>query len=159
MSVTRASTIFVLASWILKQLCDDIKLSSMFWPPLWEKMAATMSLPPPRNERQWSVNNFWSCIMDTQSTVHWDYPIINVSAAFMGNNASDDIITTSWKWASTELQQFFVLHLGQSKGYGKALTHNQHIGYLYRQKCDWQYRISLIQLSAHWASTILVGAQ
>ena len=77
----------------------------------------------------------------------------------MGKDASDDIITTSSKWASMECQQFLVLHPGQSEGYGKVLTHNRLIGYLYGQKCYWRYRIHLLQLSAHRVSTIFVGAQ
>ena len=93
--------------------------------------------------------------MDTQSAVHWHWPIISVSAAFMGKNACDEIATTSQKCSSPEHHQFLVLHLGQSKGYGKALTHNQLIGDLYGQKCYWRYRICLLQLSAHQASTIL----
>jgi len=59
-----------------------------------ETMAATMSQPPPENERQWSVNDFWSCITVTQIAVHCHKPIINVSAALRGKNASDDITIT-----------------------------------------------------------------
>jgi len=77
----------------------------------------------------------------------------------MGKNAIDNIITTSQKRASTERQQFLVLHLGQSKGYGKAVTHNHPFGYRYGQKCYGRYCIRLLQLSAHQASTIFVGAQ
>jgi len=40
-----------------------------------------------------------------------------------------------------------------------VLTHNQLIGHLYGQICYWQYRFSLLHLSAHQVSTISVGAQ
>jgi len=148
------STISVLGSWIFTQLCDDINLQSKCWPPLCEKMVSRISLRPHENRRQWSVHYFWSCIMDTQSTVHWHWPIINVSAAIMGKNASDDIATTSYKWASREHQQFFVLSFGQTKGYGKALTHNQLISCLYGQKSYWQCRYHLLKMSVPGASMI-----
>jgi len=202
MSINGASTICVLASRIIKQVCDNIKLWSKCLPPIWVKMAATISLPPPQNECQRSVNHFWCCIMDTPSTVHRHLPISNVSAAFMGKNASDYIATTSkkyasmecqrrdnnfsscildnqmaaeWpqpminssaaskgknakdhsatspkKWASTERQQFLVLHHVHSTPYASPLTHNQCIGCLYGPKCLWKYRYPHLK----WVSTI-----
>jgi len=98
-------------------------------------MAAMTSLRPCNNEHQQSINDFWSCIKDTQSALHWRKPIINVSAACMGNNASDHMATISQQRASTERQEFIVLHIGQSEGYGTALTHNQLIGCLHWQRC------------------------
>jgi len=56
-----------------------------------------------------------------------------------------------------ERQQFLVLHLGQSEGYGEEFTHNHLIGNLYRQKCYWPYRTRLLHLSTHRASTLCVG--
>jgi len=70
MSINGASTILVFASWIIKQLCDNIELYLKFWLHIWEKIAATISLRPPENEHQRSVNDFWFCIMDTQRAVH-----------------------------------------------------------------------------------------
>jgi len=35
----------------------------MYWTPLDAKTKATCSLPHPENERQQSINNFWSCIV------------------------------------------------------------------------------------------------
>jgi len=48
-----------------------------------------------KNERQQSVNDFWSCIMDDSRAVQWHTPIIIILAAFLGDNASADINTTS----------------------------------------------------------------
>jgi len=59
----------------------------------------------------------------------------------------------------TRASRSLISRLGPSKGYGKALTHNQLSGYLYGQKCYWRYCIRLSQLSAHRASSIVVGAQ
>ena len=70
-------------------------------------MLVMISLPPTKSERQQSVNNFWSCIMDTQCTVHRHWPIINASGTSIVQNASEDIATTSQEWVSTEHQWFW----------------------------------------------------
>jgi len=127
--------------------------------PLWASMVVTIWLLPPNNECQLSINNFGSCIMDTQCSVHHCWPIINAAAASMGQNATDHVTTTSWKWASTERQPFLVMHLEYSKGYWTMLSHDPLISCLYRQKCYWRNRICHLQLSAHRASTISIGAQ
>jgi hypothetical protein len=57
-------------------------------------MIATTSLLSSNNERQWSVNNLWSYILDNQTALKRQSPIIKVLATFMGTNASDDIATT-----------------------------------------------------------------
>jgi hypothetical protein len=38
---------------------------------------------------------FWFCILDTQQTVQWYEPMIDVLTAYMGENASDNITATS----------------------------------------------------------------
>jgi len=48
-----------------------------------------------QNKCQHTVNNFWSCILDNQRAMQPGQPIIEVSAAFMGKNAADDIASTS----------------------------------------------------------------
>jgi len=65
----------------------------------------TITLPPPRNERQRSVNDFWSWILDNLRALERRYPIINFSAACTGKNASDDIASVSYNWAPTERWQ------------------------------------------------------
>jgi len=45
MSLNGASSIFVLQSWIIKLLCNNIKLKSKCWPPLWAIIGLTISLP------------------------------------------------------------------------------------------------------------------
>jgi len=154
MSVNRASTIFVLASWITRQLCDYIKLQWKCWPPLCINKAATISLPPPKHERQWSVNVFWSWIMGTQSAVHRRYFIINPSAIFVLKNATDNIATTQ-KWALMEYQQFLEMHPGWSKGYATVSTHNYSPGRLYGQKCYGWFRYHLLKICFNRASTIV----
>jgi len=62
-------------------------------------------LPPPKNERQWSVNDFWSCISDNLRGMEQGYPIINLSAAFTDKNATDDIASASYNWAPTKHHQ------------------------------------------------------
>jgi len=35
----------------------------MYWQPIYSKQVERRSLPHPENESQWSVNNWWSCIL------------------------------------------------------------------------------------------------
>jgi len=105
------STISVLAPWIIKQLCNYIKLEWKCWLPLCVQMAGSISVPPGKNERQRSVIDVLSRLMDTQSAVHQLKFIINPWAAFVGKNASDNIPTTS-KWVTMEHQWFLATHLG-----------------------------------------------
>jgi len=43
--------------------CIHHYLCLMYWPPSGSKVCETHSLPDPEIELQWSVHNFWSCIM------------------------------------------------------------------------------------------------
>ena len=64
MSVNRASMTFGLVSWKILGLCGDIEPSSDYRLPFWAKTVATTSHLCPKNERQWSVNDLWLCIME-----------------------------------------------------------------------------------------------
>jgi len=139
MSVNLASTIFGRVTWINKGQCNTISTSSLYWPPLWAKLLWTISLPPPQHECKRSVNDFWVCMMDWQSTVHQSKPIINVSAAFMGKN---------------ERQWFLVLHHGHSKRCASDLIHNPCIGRHYEQKCYQWYRYHLLRMNVNGPSKI-----
>jgi len=57
-------------------------------------MLVPVLLPPPENERQWSVNNFWSRIMDNSRAVQQHTPKIIILASFLGKNATADSATT-----------------------------------------------------------------
>ena len=122
-------------------------------------MVLMIQLPPPENEHQRSVSNFWSCILNNLWAMDRSCPIFNLSAAIMRQNASDDISTASWKWASTDRLWFFVLHCRQSKGFGTSLSHIQLISCLCGDKCYWRHCVRLLQFSAHRPSTIFVGVQ
>ena len=52
-------------------------------------------LPPPKHERQQSVNNFWSCILDNQSAKQLHQHIIIVPVAILGRSGADHIATIS----------------------------------------------------------------
>jgi len=73
------------------------------------KRQVTRSLPHSWNEHQWSVNYFWSCILDNYQAVQWHLPIITVLAAFMGKNATNNIVTT---FTPLVLQVYFWDHTG-----------------------------------------------
>jgi hypothetical protein len=48
----------------IKELHRHINPKTSYWPAFDLKRQATCSLPHPRNERQRSVTDFWSCILD-----------------------------------------------------------------------------------------------
>ena len=57
-------------------------------------MLVMISLPPPRDQRQQSVNDICCCILNTVRAIERRYPIINLSAAFMRITACVNIATT-----------------------------------------------------------------
>jgi len=84
----------------------------MYTPPLYSKKWETNSPHHPGNERQWSVNDFWSCILGNQSG-DWLRTVINgVLATFIGKRGSDRLPAPSSKSTSTEHQRFHVSQLG-----------------------------------------------
>ena len=78
----------------------------MYRPPLWAKIPLTISVQPAENERQPSLNNFWSCILDHLRAMEWHWPVMNLLAAIMGKNGTDDIASASDYSALAEGQQF-----------------------------------------------------
>jgi len=95
-----------------------------------------------------SVNAFGCCIMGNPRALLRHRPISHVLAAILRKWDCDMVTTPVWKWASTERQQFRVLHLVWSEGWATALLHNWSIGSLYRQ-----YRVCRYCYTSKWAST------
>jgi hypothetical protein len=62
-------------------------------------MPVKTSLLPPKNERQWSIKDFWAGILDYQTAMQWQLHNIGRSAVLMGKNVSDDIATVSSLYA------------------------------------------------------------
>jgi hypothetical protein len=58
------------------------------------KSDANKPLPPPQNERQWSIKDYWSCILDNARAVQRLYCIPNMVAAIMGKDGSVHITIT-----------------------------------------------------------------
>jgi hypothetical protein len=83
-------------------------------------------------ERQQSINILGCCIMYDSKAVLWHLPIINLLAAFVGKGEGDMVTAAVCKWASTEHQRFWVLHLLSSKGCSTAVIHNWSFGHLCR---------------------------
>ena len=116
--VNRASTTLGLVSWKMQRLGGNIKLWSNYLPPFYAKMVGTTLLLYPKNEHQQSINDFWPCILNNTRVVRRHWPIIELSAAFLGKNSYDKIVTMSHNerqgsvnGASTECQQFLIFHL------------------------------------------------
>jgi len=73
------------------------------------------SLVPPKNGCKRSINNVWSCVLVDQQAMQWCEPIIELSAACMGDNGKDNIASTSYKWAPLESRWFLVLYLSDQR--------------------------------------------
>jgi len=106
MNINGASTIFGVASCTIYGLWNIVIPYSPYRLPLLGRMIVMISLTLPKNERQWSITDFWFCILHTLRAMERCYSIFNISAAFMGNNASEDIVSASYNSAPTEHQQF-----------------------------------------------------
>jgi len=102
------STTFGRASWKIQGLRADIQLSLNCRPPFYAKMVATISLLCPKNELQWSINDFWHCIMEMARVVQWHWPIIELSAAFLGKNCCVKIVTMSHNESQRSVHDFWL---------------------------------------------------
>ena len=98
-----------------------------------------MSVNRASTEHQQSVNNLGCCILYNPSAVLWHLSIINVMAAIMSKRDCDMVTSLVSNWASTDRQQFWELHLVESKGCATEFTRNRRIGSLYRQYHMCQY--------------------
>jgi len=107
MSVKGASTAVGLALWKMQGLHGDIELSSNYGLPFYAKMVATTSLLCPKNERQWSVNDFWPCILEQARVVRLHWLIIRLSAYCLGKNASSRIVTLSQNERHRSVKDFW----------------------------------------------------
>jgi len=78
---------------ILTLVCQG--LFSILWLPWWTNLAYSRALPHPENDRQWSVNNFWSCIFGNMSGAWVQASIKMDMAAFIGRYVQDIPATAS----------------------------------------------------------------
>ena len=78
--------------------------------PLYGTEKAICSRPNYETECQQSVNDFWSCKFGNWSETGSFKCILKISAALIGPKESDTLCAQSWKWASTEHQQFLPVH-------------------------------------------------
>ena len=95
--INGASPICGHAFWIIQGLFNDICPHLTYRPPFHSKMPTTTLRLPFKIERQWIVNDFWSCILHNPTAVQRHLSIFHVSAAFQPKNASKDIATISKK--------------------------------------------------------------
>jgi len=94
-SVNGASMIHSLSHSAIKQLRSHILTRWMRWTFFCLNGQVKRCLPYPRNERQRSVNNFLSCMLENPNTGQLLSLIIRVLAAVLGKSARGDIATIS----------------------------------------------------------------
>jgi len=85
----------------------------IYWPCLRAKTIPTHSLPHAENQHQWSVNDFWACILANLSFALWQWFINRGTVAFSTKTVHDICITPSFKWASMESQNLWSCVLGR----------------------------------------------
>jgi len=76
------------------------------------KIITTRSLCHLENECQQSINKFWLCVLGNHTTNRLQLVIKQFLAAFIGKTDCNTLPATSWKWASTEHQQFLIMCSG-----------------------------------------------
>jgi hypothetical protein len=81
------------------------------WAAFLGNILQTISVPPPKNERQRSVNNVWSSIFDIQGPVQPSHITITVLAAFNGKKVSNNITSASQKSVSMSMSHRFYFFL------------------------------------------------
>jgi hypothetical protein len=81
--------------WTITAPCNHIDPWSQYRPPLWAKMLAMISLLPSEKVHPCCINVFGSCNFDNVFAMQRYHPIIEVLAALVCNNTSDDIASTS----------------------------------------------------------------
>ena len=138
-TITRVSTISCVESCIIQGLRYGFYLKLKYWPPLQTISSMLLSLHQTMNinrvstECQYSINHFGCCILYNPRAILRHLPINNIMAANIGKWEGDMVIAPVWKWASTERQRLWVLHVVSSKGCGTAYIHYRGIVRLYRQ--------------------------
>jgi len=86
----------------------------MYWQLVLAKETATRSSPHSENERQRSVNDFYLRILVNLCSNWLHTSMYQILAVFTGKNNSTMLPAASWKWASTECHQFWLLHIWYS---------------------------------------------
>jgi len=77
----------------IKRQDGHILTKCMYWTFFWLKGQVKSSLPYPRNERQRSINDFLSCLLDNPNAGQLVSLIIAILVAFLGISGRDDIAT------------------------------------------------------------------
>jgi len=155
MSVNIVGPFFGIVSLIIKTGRGCCDTWSMYGLPVQPKTPVTASLLSPKPERQRSVNDFCSCILDNHTAVRCHSAIIEVLAALKSNNAIDNIAMTFCNCTSTECQCFQVLRYGWCRPNATMSTENGSIGRRCEQKCNGWSFYYLLKMSVNEASTIL----
>ena len=111
MSVNRASMIIGLVRTVIKKWFGRCYILPTCCQPFSANNIGTLSLPHAGNEVRLSVKDFWLSILGNLSGDWLNTPINEILAAFGGKKNRDKLPAPSSKWASTERQQYLVLHL------------------------------------------------
>ena len=83
-----------------------------YWLPSVLKTKETHSLPHPENGCQWSVNDFWCCVLVDLNVAGWPKFICEVMATVSAKIVHDIVVTPWWKERHRSLNNFWSCILG-----------------------------------------------
>jgi len=94
MNINWVWTVFSLTHSAIKGVHCNIPPKQIYWLALSQKRSLTPWLPHPNNNREWSVNDLWPCILENPRAEWLHHLIIELSAAFVGQHLCDTIATS-----------------------------------------------------------------
>jgi len=154
MSVNQASMIFGFASWVIYVLICDNNSYTLYWQPCQAKWWVRCAFPHHDNQLQWRVNDFWSSKSCNYKVISYWLNIMDVLAAFKGENESDMVSAPFWKWFSTKRQQFLALHIGLFKCWLMTVICIHCIHSLFGKNSACYVRDPIMKMSVNCASII-----
>jgi hypothetical protein len=111
-------------------------------------------IQPWLNERQRSVNDFWSCILGNHTSDKLSLVIKEFLATFIGKTDCNTLPAPWWKWASTERQRFLFIRPGKSLLRLVVVSLKGIFGCVYRQNRLQYTPCPIMKMSVNGASTI-----
>jgi len=124
------------------------------WHPLLGKPTATCSLPHPKNERQWRVNNLELRILYNLCSDWLWTSIFEILSFFIENNYTDMLRAASWEWASLERHGFLALHHGWCIFWWVADIQSSDTRSLYWEKRQWYPLCRIVRIILNGTSTM-----
>lgn len=154
MCVNWAATSYGFESWNIQWLFGNDNKLSWYRKPFNANIPPAASLLCPKNELQQRVKNVWPGILDVQRAVPRHQSIIELSAACLGRDETEEIMTMPKRWASLQCQWIYELHLWKCWGCGTTFFDICTIRRLSPQPCLRQHLNYVLNITINGALLI-----